>query len=119
MKEGIVATLYLVTLKLALDSVCSGPSIIMIPKLMDTLFAINISFTVIGLLSLKFYSKDYLFELRNSAAAGKLIKHLALYSFLDVLCLHKLSIATYCGLKYLMLTWQCQNYEPKSENRQR
>ena len=106
MKEGLVATLHLVTLKLALESICSGQPIYTFPKLMDTIFAISISFTVIGLLSLRFYSKDYLFDLENSTAAGKLIQNLALFSFLDVVCLHKLSLASYCGLKYLVLTWK-------------
>ena len=62
MKEGFVVTLHLVGLKLALESICTSQPSLTIPKLMDTIFVINISFVMIGLLSMKFYSKEYLFD---------------------------------------------------------
>ncbi len=73
MKEGLFAALHLVTLKLALEIICSGEPSYTIPKLMDSIFVVFLSFTVIGLLSLKFYTKDYLFDLKNTVTTGKII----------------------------------------------
>jgi hypothetical protein len=73
MKEGIFAASHLVTLKLALEFICSGKPSYTIPKLMDSIFVVSLSFTVIGLLSLKFYTKDYLFDLKNTGSTGIMI----------------------------------------------
>ena len=87
MKEGLTTTLHLVTLKLALDTVCSGQSSHTIPKLMDLIFVTHFGFTVVGLITLKFFTNDYLFDLKNTTLTGKVVQSLALFAFLDVLCL--------------------------------
>lgn len=87
MKEVLFASSHLITLKLALETICSGPSSITVPKLMDSMFVVFLSIAILGLLSLKFYTKDYLFDLKDSAATGKLIQNLALFCFVDVVCL--------------------------------
>lgn len=87
MKEVLSATLHLVTFKLALESICSGGFSYTIPKFMDTIFVVYLSVAAIGLLSLRFYTKDYLFDLKDSIAIGKTVQNLALYCFVDVVCL--------------------------------
>ena len=99
MIEGILTTVHLVSLKLALGGVCDTASTA-IPKLMDLIFAIHFSFCVIGLLSLRFLTKEYIFELRNTTFVGKLARNLALFTILDTICLQQLSLLTYGVIKY-------------------
>jgi len=67
MKEGIVASLYLISLKSTLDLTCSSKDLgIQIPRFMDTFFAVNFGYTIFGLVYLRFFSREYLFELKNT-----------------------------------------------------
>jgi len=72
---------------------------------MDFMFAFNFSFTVLGLVYFRFYSKDYLFELENTNRTGKLVQAFSLFIFLDVVCLQQLSLLTYSAVKYCTFTY--------------
>ena len=86
MLAGILATVHLATLKVALMLSCDS-SKTTIPKLMEVLFLAQFGFMVAGVLHLRFFTKDYLFDLRSTVQSGRLIRNLALYTFIDIICL--------------------------------
>jgi len=86
MLAGVLATVHLATLKIALMLSCDS-SKTTIPKLMEVLFVVQFGFMVAGIIHIRFFTKDYLFYLRSTVQSGRMIRNLALYTLIDIICL--------------------------------
>lgn len=87
MLAGILATLHLATLKIALMLSCDS-SKNTIPKLMEVLFVVQFGYMIAGVLHIRFFTNDYLYDLRSTLQSGRMIRNLALYTLIDIVCLH-------------------------------